>query len=346
MISSIQFLRAVAALMVVWFHAEFLANAYGGYRFDFGNAGAAGVDVFFVISGFIITYVTHGRGVSPRDFLVRRLIRIAPPYWFYTSITVGILLALPSAFTHLRFDTGHVLMSYLFMLSQNNANSVGTVLGVGWSVCFEAYFYVLFAAVIVLPRPLATLWISGVLIVGALLENLVAAPPFSFVALSALPLEFLAGHFLASLYLRGIRLPRLLAYFALGVGFALIGVAGEANVVANNFDPWRVVHFGLPAICLTAGFLSLDGPGGILFPALALAIGDASYSLYLSHQFVQFAIGKAWTFLGLHERLPAIALLVVALVLPVAAGMLAFRWMERPITRWLNEAWKSRAAAT
>jgi exopolysaccharide production protein ExoZ len=345
MILSIQFLRAAAALMVLGFHAVYTANVYAGYSFAFNNAGAAGVDVFFVISGFIITYVTRAGADSPARFLMRRLIRIAPPYWFYTTVTVCILLAMPSAYSHLKFDFEHVLFSFLFLLSANNVNAVGTVLGVGWSICYEMYFYLLFAAFMLVPKRFAMAGMACVILLGALLEHVVAVPPFAQVALSALPLEFLAGCLLAKCYLRGVFLPRAIAIAAVAGGCALIYWSGTADVVASGRDSWRVVYFGLPAICVVAGLLSLDARGWIRFPRLAISIGDASYSLYLSHQFLLFAIGKGWKMLGLHERLPAIAFLTVAVTISVFAGMLAYRWFERPVTRWLNQAWQAQHAA-
>ena len=95
-IESIQFLRAVAALMVLFFHAAYAVHTYGGYEYAYSNAGAAGVDIFFVVSGFVITYITSRGPFSPLDFMVRRLIRIAPVYWFYTTVTLVIILAMPS----------------------------------------------------------------------------------------------------------------------------------------------------------------------------------------------------------------------------------------------------------
>lgn len=338
-IPSLQFLRTMAGTMVLVFHACFTANAYGGYAFGFSNAGAAGVDVFFVISGFIITYVTHASPPSARDFLMRRLIRIAPSYWFYTLLTVAILLALPSAFSRLKFDPAHTLLSSLFLLSTNNANTVGTVLGVGWTVCYEFYFYLLFALFMLVPRRFALPGMAGAIVLGALLEPLVTVPPFAAVAFSALPLEFLAGCLLARLYLGGWILPGAWALGCIAAGFALIYWAGMQNVVASERDPWRVLYFGVPALCLTAGFISLDARRLVRFPSFLTDIGDASYSLYLLHQFVLVAVAKCWTLFGLQRQLPVAFLLAASIMLSMLAALLAYRLMEKPVTCWLNANW-------
>ncbi len=341
MISSIQFLRALAAVMVLVFHACYMVNAFGGYVFEFNNAGAAGVDIFFVISGFIITYVTRNSSASPLDFMMRRLIRIAPPYWFYSLITVFILVAIPGAFSHLKFEPVHVLSSSLFILSENNDHVVGTVLGVGWTVCYEFYFYLLFAVFMLAPKRFVTVGLSSVIILGALCEQILpVVPPFASVAVSALPLEFLAGCFLAKLYIKRIYLPGSVATIAIIFGIVAIYYAGVANVVAREQEPWRVIYFGLPAICLTAGFLSLEARGLFRAPRWILAIGDASYSLYLSHQFVLVAVGKLWVLLGLQLHLPVAFLLITGIILPILAAVILYYCTEKPVTRWLVNQWQ------
>lgn len=345
MISSIQFLRAAAALMVVWYHASFFANKFGGYTFSVTNGGAAGVDIFFVISGFIITYVTRANTMSPLDFMVRRIIRIAPPYWLYTSITVAILLSMPSAFAHLKFDGQHVLFSYLMLLSANNAGAIGTVLGVGWSICYEFYFYLLFAMFMFVPKRHALFGMSFVIVLGAILKYFVASPPLFSVALSALPLEFLAGCLLAKLYIRGIFLPKMSAIIAIVMGFTGIYWAGAIEVVTAEADSWRVLYFGLPAVFLVAGFLSLEGLGLAKFPKFVTGIGDASYSLYLSHQFVMLAVIKAWKLAHLSDYLPVWVLLFTATAVSVCAARLAYAWFEKPVTAWLNRNWQRQGMA-
>ena len=343
-IESIQFLRAVAALMVLFFHAAYAVHTYGGYEYAYSNAGAAGVDIFFVVSGFVITYITSRGPFSPLDFMVRRLIRIAPVYWFYTTVTLVIILAMPSLAANLKNTPSHTFMSYMFILSENNDNIVGTLHGMGWTICYEMYFYVLFAVMMATLGRFAIHGVACVIIVGAVVEHIIVAPPFALVAISALPLEFLAGCLLAKLYIRGVFLTAVPAVAAVALGCVLIYWAGASELVASERDPWRVMYFGLPSVCLVAGFLSLDARGLIWFPRFTIAIGDASYSLYLSHQFVLYAVGKGWALLGLQNHLPAASLFGVAMIAPILAAILAYRWLERPLTRWLNASWQRRTS--
>lgn len=345
MISSIQFLRAFAALMVVWYHACVFADKFGGYQVPISNAGAAGVDIFFVISGFIITHVTRAGTTSQGDFIVRRLIRVVPLYWLYTFVTVAILFAIPSSFAHLKFDVGQLVLSCLLLLSANNAGVTGTVLGVGWTICYEFYFYLLFAGFMFVPKRFSLYGMGGVILLFAVLQIYIVPPPFASVALSALPLEFLAGCLLARFFERQIFLPKYAALLSITSALLYIYWIGSQNVIQISTDQWRVLYFGVPAVALTAGLLSLDGRQLIKIPQSFIAIGDASYSLYLSHQFVLLAIIKIWTILQL-SHLPSFLLLLSGMVMSIVYAMMTFRWIEKPMTNQLNRYWKKMQLAT
>lgn len=340
-IASVQGLRAIAAGMVLLYHACFFANSVGGYAIAISNAGAAGVDLFFILSGFIITYVTRN-GSGPVDFLARRLIRIAPLYWFYTLITTAILLLMPQAFANLKLDLGYFLSSWFFLLSTNNTGSVGTVLGVGWTICYEFYFYLLFGLFLCLPKRFFHLGMWSLLALGAAAQWVFTPPAFASVAISALPLEFLAGCLLAKAFIRQWRLPSWLALAAIVVAVGCIILAGSKDLVTHQQSSLRVVYFGLPSVLLVAGVISLEMQGLLRVPAVLVAIGDASYSLYLSHQFVLVVVAKVWLILGLTQLVSAPILVLVSMVVAVVFALLAFRWMEGPMTRWLIGQWQKR----
>ena len=340
LIESIQFLRAAAAVAVLVPHAAYVAAVIGGYDFAVSYMWAASVDTFFLISGFVITYTTRGGLVPAPEFTMRRLIRVVPTYWFYTSIMLAITIGLAALKDSSLFDGGHTLMSYLFLLSRGPDGKIGTLLGMGWTICFEMYFYALYAVMMAFLGRSVLLGISVVFLLGAVLQHYIAAPPFAIVALSYLPLEFLAGSLLALAYMRGLMLPTSVAIAAIFMGLGLIYLAG--GLVSHEYDSGRVVYFGVPSVLVVAGFLSLDGRRVIRFPRLSIAIGDASYSLYLSHQFVMLAVGKTWAFLGFGVMLPVWAMIAILMVAPIVFGLMAYRWLERPTTRYLNRLWRQR----
>lgn len=341
MINSIQFLRGIAALMVLFFHAQSMVYEKIGYHGAFTNTGAAGVDIFFVISGFVIYLVFVKNLRSPGVFLAKRIIRVGPPYWLYTTITVAILLFMPSAFKTQTFDLGVVASSYFFLLSENPIGGIGTVLGVGWTIAFEMYFYLLFfVATLVAPKkPMA--FFASFIAVGVVASMFIqeqAVPAFTLVALSALPLEFMGGCLIAMAYLKGIRVPRFMAFVFIVLGLAVIYYGGLAEKIDHDRDPWRVLFWGVPALLIVGSFVSLDSQKPIRFPKSMLILGGASYSLYLCHQFVLAAIGKSANALHLKQVISAEVLVIFGMALAVGVALLSYRFVERPVTDFLNRA--------
>lgn len=335
---AIQALRALAACMVLGYHACVFANSVAGYAIPINNAGAAGVDLFFIISGFIITYVT-GTHIHPIEFWVRRLIRIAPLYWFYTLIMVGLLVLVPKAFAQLQFSWRYLVYSWCFILSENNAGSIGTLLGVGWTLCYEAYFYAVFGLMLYLPQRYRFIGLGGLILTGTLLQMLIQPAAFATVAVSSLPLEFLAGCLLARAYQRQWHLPTAAAIIALVAGLLALFVAGQHNWVQHQQSGHRVLYFGLPCLAIAAGVIALEVRHALAIPRWLLAIGAASYSLYLSHQFILVVLAKIWQLAGLTALLPAPVFVVFMLVSISALALVAYRCTEAPITRALIALW-------
>jgi exopolysaccharide production protein ExoZ len=140
---TIQALRALAAASVVVHHILAVAVQKAGYQFRFPSAGAAGVDLFFLINGFIMMY-THfndfGEVGSSAAFISRRLIRVVPLYWIATTATIVLILVIPSAFSTQRLDWDNVAPSYLLLLSREPDGSLNTILPTGWTLGYEMYF--------------------------------------------------------------------------------------------------------------------------------------------------------------------------------------------------------------
>lgn len=109
----VQYLRAIAALMEVWHHS--IAQIPGIEKVLPDSWGTSGVDLFLVISGFIMAAVTFGKDVTPWDFLRRRLVRVVPMYWLVTLAMVGLALVAPGLFRTLRVDAETLAMSLLFV---------------------------------------------------------------------------------------------------------------------------------------------------------------------------------------------------------------------------------------
>jgi len=335
---SIQYLRAVAALMVVAFHLlpQLLRMGYDGYR-PYWLAG--GVDVFFVISGFIMWLTTAGRPVSTGGFYLKRIVRIVPLYWLLTSVAVAVLMAAPQLLQSTVYDPWHVVASYLFVPAMRpGAQEITPVLHPGWTLNYEMFFYLLFGLALRLPErarlPAMAAALGALAGLGWLLAP--ALPPDGNVYLAFytgdILLEFLAGMWLATLYLSGRSAPRGLGWALLAAGFALMVALPELLPGRS-----RLLVMGLPAIVIVLGALVLECRGGVPRLRLPLLLGDASYSLYLSHPMVLSAAGQAWRRLGAAGLPGGLVLFCLAgLAIAVVAGLATYRLVEQPATSWLR----------
>ncbi len=341
---SVQILRAIAALFVVAFHATVLWHD----RFDPSvrpwQEGNAGVDLFFVISGFIMVW-SSTRLVGLADgwwrFLVLRLVRITPMYWLATAAKLAAVAAFPAMALHTRPTGWNIAASFLFLPARDGAGVVRPVLDVGWTLSFEMLFYLAFAAALyVRVKPWRV--VAPAMAVLALLSLLVR-PDWPAPATLANPivLEFVMGLAVGQALLAGTRAPPAWACLAL----AAAGIAGLAFVPTHT--PWsRAVIWGLAAT-LTLGASVLSEPRiGRFMPRLAVRIGEASYSLYLTHGFVLPAIGIAAARSGLHGQVLGAALIGGSLVTSTAIALAIYRFVEVPITSWLRHLTHDRGRTT
>lgn len=290
----------------------------------------AGVDLFFVISGFIMTWLTYGqfgqRHAAPR-YLARRIIRIVPPYWFFTILMILTVLLFGKYVRNTTLEPIHIATSFGFIPWPRHDGALNPILSQGWTLNYEAFFYVCFAAALVSRRGLA------LLVVGfCCLSSIHPLVPDDWFVLrfysDPIILEFVGGIGLALLYLRGWRLPR--AASLAGVAAA---VAAYVTMVALG-ESARLLQFGLPALLLAAGVIlapEADRPGPIR--RFLIFGGDASYTLYLSHTFTVNAAVILWR--GAGGGSPVLVL-VGAMVLAIALAMLFYRIVEAPVTSRLG----------
>lgn len=324
----IQYLRAFAALAVVVFHAA----ERSGYAFAIG---AAGVDVFFVISGFIMWVIVERRPVSPGRFLLDRIRRIVPVYWLATGLMVAGGLA--GLFPNLVLTAGHVLASVFFVpLPSPSSGGLWPVLVQGWTLNYEMFFYVVFAACLALPRrlllPAMVLVFVGLVAIGFAVES---SNPLIVAYTRPIILEFVAGMLIGRLWLAGW-IPNAFASLVLIAGalagFALIGI------LRLPFDEWTC---GPLACALVYGTAALETRGRVPRLKLPAVLGDASYSIYLWHTFAISVVAKAGMMLGLASWL----VLLASFVIGTLVGLCGYYLIERPLLRGAGGMLKSRRVA-
>ncbi|WP_242147563.1 acyltransferase family protein [Sphingomonas sp. BAUL-RG-20F-R05-02] len=321
---SIQQLRGLAAMLVVFQHAN-AATDWLFAPFSHLKFGIAGVDIFFVISGFIM-YVA-ARRERAGAFLVKRMIRVVPLYWIATA---ALVLMRFSHFGEPDVTATTIVKSLLFVPYRYDLSSwhVYPVLVPGWSLNIEMFFYLLFAVGLLLRRPA---WFSTIAIVVAVTIGIITHPedavPFTYTR--AIMLEFVVGLGIAWAYENG-RLAR-------WMGAAL--PAGALLILTSDLLPLDdALTRALGGIGVVVGALALEAHGTRLKARLATMIGDASYSIYLFHVMVLMLIGRVMPHLPLHGWPQYLAFMVMVFASVTAAGYLIFSLVEKPLTQALRRA--------
>ena len=316
---SIQYLRGAAALAVTVSHIA----GHAGLN---AEAGAAGVDVFFVISGFIIWTMTAQRAAQPSRFLLDRLTRVAPPYILLTFAVYVLAITVPGAFPNMRTSLSHALYSAAFIPHRDPYGSTFPLIIPGWTLNYEIFFYLIFALALTAPRRARLVAVSGLLaalvVVGLVLP---AANPVVDMVTNPLLLEFGAGIWLGHAWQNK-------ALLSPGWGWAALA-AGLAGLVAwqlcSGAEPVsaRAVAWGAPAFLIVAGAVTLEQQGALPRARALLIIGDASFSIYLVNVFATAAV---WRAVG---GISVPAYCVAALLISAGAGIIFWQGVERPLTK-------------
>jgi exopolysaccharide production protein ExoZ len=333
-LDTLEAVRAVAALLVVFFHTQaVIAHCTGEATLPrFFGGGDAGVDMFFVLSGFVVTYAHRADfGIPARvwPYLYRRICRIYPAALIMGGLAIVIYA--------LGFDPGKLfklepdrLIASLMLLPQSGV----ALVNVTWTLAYEIFFYLAFSILIVSRRygvVLLVLWQGAVLI--AALGGLDVSPPWAY-ELRPICLEFGLGVAAAAIF---IHRPRSLAgafapWAALGFGIALFGGAITLEAYAKVDVPhWPA--YGLGAMFIIWAAAVLERKGRMRVPAWLVSIGDASYSIYLVHFSVITLLAIAMVDTGMRVgESGALAIAAAA----VAAGMIFHALVDRPVQRFLR----------
>lgn len=342
LIYNLQLLRAVAAAMVVAHHAR------DGITPAFPEAanviiGAAGVDVFFVLSGVVITLAERQSSSSPGAFMMRRAVRVIPMYWLALA-TIGLLLMAglsPIGVVASDATVSNMLRSMFLVPFERAHGAVMPLLGVGWTLNYEAFFYAIFAAMMFLPASKRLPGVLGALCLCAAI-GLISRPSNVAIGYYTNPilLEFAAGVALAHLW--SARKVQRRSDAALGVGMIIAAVGLLIwHASYDGFDKLmmsRVVVFGLPAVLCVWGAMLLERGGfAVRNPALVL-LGAASYVLYLFHAIILQCIDVLARTLNLPMQTApvAIAVAVFGFVLVHLIAIWLHLYVEKPLTAALR----------
>jgi exopolysaccharide production protein ExoZ len=318
-IVGIQVLRGTAAAMVVFHHTLEEASVQKPVVPEWITIfGASGVDLFFVISGFIMVYTSFPVDrppLSPLRSISRRATRIYPFYWvclftmlalfaigFLRSLSPTILSVIESASL---FPTGH------------------TIIGLSWTLSYEMYFYLIFACGLIAGSRVASIIITF----AALLLFWLTKNPFTA---DSIVFEFVFGMALAYLFYKFPAAFKKIGLAALG-GFALLCIASLAIPHTTTHElpsDTRWWAWGIPAAVAVAGFISLKHSP---WERSGLRLGDASYAIYLTHPFVMIAYAFALKHNSKILALPQLIFVPAVFALAMVVGIAAHVFIEIPL---------------
>jgi exopolysaccharide production protein ExoZ len=319
---SIQYLRGVAAIGVVIFHIGQI------FRLEL-KFGGSGVDIFFVISGFIMWMVTRRREAAPAQFIQKRLLRIVPLYWIATIFLALCASVRPNLFPLDHPIPSHVLLSLLFVPHLGPGGKPWPLITQGWTLNYEMFFYIVFAATLFVSKKRQFLLIN-IALLGCVAFGYLVRPSSTAgqVYTSPLLLEFLGGIYICRAWLAERVLTRRDAWIAVAVGLS--------GIVANGYLPAplpSVLGFGIPAAAITLGAVSLEREGMVPKIRWLKLLGDASYSIYLTHYLAWLAVSIVLVKLEIGLNLPVYFLTVV---IAIFAGVATYVCVERPAGAFLS----------
>lgn len=325
---SIQYLRGLAALSVLVTHA--LQWPLADMNMVLLKTGRLGVDVFFVISGFIITTIAGDGRINPKQFLVRRALRIVPAYWAATFLITILAVAIPTQFRTTIPTIEGLIKSLLFIPS---LEPKAPLLLLGWSLNFEVFFYLLFDSLFFLRSEARTLVLLGIFTLLVGIGQVV--PGLSHVeAVYTSPslIGFSLGTILAQAYRHGLftrfcdrlRWVSIVAPGILLIAFYVVDWNGAEEIVL-----WKHVLMSSTALSIVLLGLNHEATGEIIH--VRALIGDISYSVYLFHL---FSVGAIWAIskrlFDVHQPLVYLSCATLAIFAGLATGLVCYQFIEKP----------------
>lgn len=336
----VQILRFFAAFAVLLAHlqhevAERIMPWKSFYLFS-AIDGGIGVDLFFVISGFIMYHISgqsFGSTAAAKTFIVRRFLRVAPLYYVATFLMLVAATVLSKHIDRDAITTQSIVASFLFLPIPNGVGETVPILKLGWTLNFEVYFYAVFALALAFPKRLG-LGVLFTILVGMIVAAAIfphRLPMLDFWG-QLIVVEFLAGIGLAFVFRGGRRTSAWQSIVLIVGGLAL--AAAFRHFGFSQFVP-RVLFHGLPATFIVAGCVFWRSPPSQRPIARALQFcGDASYALYLSHPFSIRGATIVWSAIGA----PASPWLFIAFtsVCALATAVFVHIGIEKPIDNFFK----------
>lgn len=341
-LNNLQALRFFSAFIVIWAHIPLSQYSKDGVPVNLFAFGAFGVDIFFVISGFIISYVASGmkggRYEIAKEFMLRRVLRVVPLYWLFTIIAVYL--------SYISVNCPHWTSTCPFWLSQHYAIEKtsldwvvqsltfthwfrGPIFDIGWTLIYEFWFYSLFALSLFLGVR-ALNFFTGLLFLiffNLYLPEFLGLGIFN-VLLNPLMMEFLFGILLYSVI--SIYNPKRVWITPLVLLAVILLFGYQMPMITENLhDLSRPLFLGGAAFCVVAVALIFEKEGMSCGKTL-IKLGDSSYSLYLTHWLVVTTLPELLIVYGL-DGVAFLPYIFINLVTSILLSLVVFHFAEAPL---------------
>ncbi len=340
MIVNLQVLRAIAALLVFFHHfIPVIGRVFPDIKKYEG--GASGVDIFFVLSGFIMVVTTYNKDVDPFKFLMNRIVRVAPIYWMMTLLIVFIFMFGARPLGVMELQPSYVWKS-LFFIPFERAGFWEPVLSVGWTLNYEMFFYFVFSILILIRNSQLRVAVLVFLLLSFVASGLMF--PFGeYLKYYSSPviLDFAFGAafgaFFCGLRSDSISVGPRGAWLLIAMGVVvIIGTSSGFSLYNNNI--LRPMTWGIAGMLLVSGCVFLERNGYVAKHGFLLSLGNASYSIYLVHNLMIQISMKAVAMTGLSGPASLLITAFLALALTIVFGLASYRFIEAPI----NQAYRKR----
>jgi exopolysaccharide production protein ExoZ len=340
----LQYIRALAASLVVLFHASIVLKEYYHQEFlgDFFKVGYMGVDLFFVLSGFIIFYIHHkdiGLSSKFNTFSLKRIIRVYPSYWIILLAIIPIYFIAPSFGNGNETELKQILTSFFLL-----PNSDGTIITVAWTLKQEILFYLFFAVFFILipngKKIISTFFVIIWAITTILLTllNIESNNTLVNYIFNPMNLEFLFGGVVAYLILnKKYSLKGAFIFSIVGIILFLVSwyLSYMHSFEAKNI--YRVMIWGVPSTIIIFSLIAINLSKQLNLNKLFIFVGDASYSIYLTHFLALSFISKVFIKFHVNEVLGIFITGVITIVLCMIIGCLYYKIIERPLLRFFRK---------
>ncbi|CZY58036.1 acyltransferase family protein [Enterobacter hormaechei] len=323
MINTIQALRFFAAFFVVLHHAarsfpvDFLGSVSKVIQVNF----AFGVDIFFVISGYVIYSSFIRNPKTSSQFIQDRVIRIAPMYWLYTFLFLVVIFSLPTPFTTGAYEINNLLSSLLFIPYSNPMGGFFPTLPVGWTLNFEMVFYAIFAAsVLIKSKNIPVFLLVSIILLNALSSLGVAHSFYS----DSIIYEFSLGVLIGYLHRNSSLLESKGAAIPTAIIFLML------LIMCGSDESQRFVKWGIPAAIIVSCCISINNM--VRVPKIFVILGNASYSLYLSHKVIMAAL----IYFVMNRFISFEQAFYLSVFFSVLISVASYQYIEKPITKFLK----------